>query len=135
MSEPTHNQPVHDDGFDRQEVNARFVAVFALATIIGLVVIILGIQYYHDVNYGQQIYERVLQPVGQDLQELRAREDQHLHSYEYIDREQGTVRLTIERAMELLIAEYSTGALKYPTTPYEVTKEEEAGASQQQSDD
>lgn len=54
----------------------------------------------------------MLEPVSEDLRALRAREDIQLNSYEYIDREKGTVRLPITRAMELLSQEYAQGAAR-----------------------
>lgn len=132
MTETHDNKPSagNDTGFDRQEVDARFIGIFTIGTVVLLAAMIFAIQRYHDLNYNQQIYERVLSPVSEDLRNLRAREDQHLHSYEYISREKGTVRLTIDRAMTLLAEEYEAGQLKYPTTPYPVVVEEEAVATQ-----
>jgi hypothetical protein len=37
-----------------------------------------------------------------ELMQLRAREESQLHSYDWIDRKQGLVRIPIERAIELL---------------------------------
>ncbi len=39
-----------------------------------------------------------------DLETLRAAEDALLHSYAWIDRERGTVRIPIERAIEIIAA-------------------------------
>ncbi len=60
-------------------------------------------------SYGRQIPpEPRLQadPLG-DLRALRAEEDALLHGYGWADRQAGTVRIPIERAIELL-AERST---------------------------
>jgi hypothetical protein len=40
---------------------------------------------------------------GVDLKALRAAEDAELHSYGWIDRKNGTVRIPIERAMQLIL--------------------------------
>lgn len=40
---------------------------------------------------------------AQRLSELRIKEDHALTSYQWIDKEKGTVRLPIERAMELVV--------------------------------
>ena len=39
---------------------------------------------------------------AQDMAQLRAREDAQLNHYSWIDKETGTVRIPIERAMELI---------------------------------
>jgi hypothetical protein len=76
-------------------------AVFG-AIVVGLILVVLGVQAIYDRVLEQQIYVKVLEPVSEDLKDLRAREDEQLHSYRYIDRAAGTVRIPIERAMELL---------------------------------
>ena len=75
----------------------------------------------------QQIYVKELEPVAEDLRNLRAKEDGQLHSYQYIDRARGTVRIPIERAMELLEEEYAEGRLSYPTKPAPVKVEPPQG--------
>ena len=118
-----------NEGYDRHEINARFIAPLGFGIIVVLVAVVFAIQYYYDVMYEEEVYVRVLEPVPSDLQNLRAREDEQLHSYRYIDRERGKVRLPIERAMELLAAEYEAGAVQYPTTPYPVKTESETAAA------
>ena len=123
------------EGYDRHEVNARLVGGVVLGSVVFIVASIFVVQLYFDRNFEQQVYIKVLSPVADDLQNLRAREDQELHSYQFINREQGLVRLPIGRAMELLAAEAAAGSLKYPTTPYAVkTGEEQAAAAAPQGE-
>ncbi|MFC1976359.1 hypothetical protein ACFLXQ_08160, partial [Chloroflexota bacterium] len=42
---------------------------------------------------------------GQELEMLRAKEEGLLNSYGWVDREAGTVRIPIEEAMKLVVAE------------------------------
>jgi hypothetical protein len=44
-----------------------------------------------------------------DLARLHAEEDRLLHGYAWVDREAGTVRIPIERAIDLLVARGATG--------------------------
>lgn len=115
-----------DAGYDRHDPNVRFLALFGFATLVLLALVIAGIQYYHDRVKEQQIFVKVLAPESSALQALRAREDQELHSYQYLNREKGIVRLPIERAMELLAREYAAGKVFYPTKPYPIKKPEPA---------
>ena len=127
--EPKPNTaPPANEGYDHHEINARFIAPLGLGIILGLVALVFAVQYYYDTNYEREVYVRVLKPVSSDLKNLRAHEDEQLHSYRYTDRERGKVRLPIERAMELLEAEYAAGTVKYPTTPYPVKTAEETAA-------
>jgi hypothetical protein len=100
-------------GFDRSEPNVRLIAIFGAGTLALLVVSVLALQYYYDRVLEEQVFVKVQEPVAQTLVDLRAREDEELHSYRYLDREKGTVRLPIERAMELLANEAAQGKLKY----------------------
>lgn len=92
-------------GFDASEPRTRFIALLGAGTMVALVAIILGLQSYVDRVEQQQIYEKVLVPVSEDLKTLRAREEAALNHYQYVDRAKGTVRLPIARAMELLVEE------------------------------
>ena len=104
-------------GFDRSEPNVRLIAIFGAGTLVLLVVAVLALQYYYDRVLEEQVFVKVQEPVAQNLVDLRAREDEALHSYRYLDREKGTIRLPIERAMELLASEAAQGKLKYPQRP------------------
>lgn len=104
-------------GFDRSEPNVRFIAIFGAGTLVLLVVSVLALQYYYDRVLEEQVFVKVQEPVSQTLVDVRTREDEALHSYRYLDREKGTIRLPIERAMELLAAESAQGKLKYPQRP------------------
>ncbi len=120
--------PVQEEGFNRAETNNGVVVGFTVGTVLFLVISIMFLQYYYDRNYEQQVYVKVLEPVAPELLDLRARENEQLGSYKYINREQGTVNLPIRRAMELLTAEYESGNLPYPAAPYPVRSEEETAA-------
>ena len=106
-----------EEGFDHTEPRSGWIAATGVASIIALVGIILAIQYYFDRFAEQQLYQQVLEPVADDLTNLRDREDTELHQDKYVDRKAGTVRISIERAMDLLAKEYAEGRLPYPTAP------------------
>jgi hypothetical protein len=97
------------------------------AIIVGLILVVLALQAVYDHAREQQIYVKVLEPVSEDLTNLRAKEDGQLHSYQYIDRAAGSVRIPIERAKELLEKEYAEGRLGYPTRPAPVKVEQAQG--------
>lgn len=92
-------------GYDTHEPRTRLIAVFGLLTLVLLAAIILGLQAYVDRAREHQVFVKQLEPVAQDLRDLRAREDAELNSYRYLDRNKGTVQIPIRRAMELLLAE------------------------------
>src|SRR3982074_3169721 len=101
----------HPHGFDTTEPKGGFIAMFAIATVITLLATILGIQYYFDQAFEEQTQNEVLAPESQPLKTLHAMEDTQLYSYQYVDRAQGTVRLTIDRAMDLIAKEAAENRL------------------------
>jgi hypothetical protein len=92
-------------GFEAAEPRSGAIALVGAGIVILLVLIIVGVEAYYDRVRDQQIFVKQLQPVSEDLKALRAREDADLNSYRYIDRAKGSVRLPINRAMDLLIEE------------------------------
>ena len=97
-------------GYEKGEPRIGVVAGALGAIVVGLILVVLGLQAIYDRAREEQIYVRVLAPVSEDLKDLRAGEDGQLHSYQYIDRGAGTVRIPIERAMELLAKERQGGS-------------------------
>jgi hypothetical protein len=120
MPEPTPQTPpveTAETGFNREEPRYGLVAVFGLATVVVIAILIAGLQFLYEQYREQQVFVKQQVPVWQDLTSLRAREDGQLHSYAYLDRNRGLVRIPIERAMELLAAEAAAGKLPYDSSP------------------
>jgi len=92
-------------GFETTEPRSGAIALVGAGIVILLVLIIVGVEAYYDRVRDQQIFVKQLQPVSEDFKALRAREDTDLNSYRYIDRAKGSVRLPINRAMDLLVEE------------------------------
>jgi hypothetical protein len=71
----------------------------------------------------------VLAPENHQLQNLRNMEDRELHSFGYTDKATGKVRLTIDRAMDLVANEAKSGQVKWPTSPYDIKTAADLAAS------
>ncbi len=104
-------------GYDKGDPKSWLIALLGGAMVVTIVVVILAVQAYFDHVSEQQVYQKQLVPVSDDLRNVHAREDADLHSYKYIDRNAGVVRIPIERGMELLATEAAQGKLKYPSQP------------------
>lgn len=75
-----------------------------------LVTIIVGLQaVYYDVE-GDIVTEIYAEP-NLDVKMVKAQQLELLNSYGWVDREQGVVRIPIDRAMELVIAEPPGGGM------------------------
>lgn len=127
MEETHEHQPLPGRGtaeivktetdFDRSEPHALLIAGFGIASVIGLIVIILGIQAYFDHLRERAEYEKVALPVAEDLKNLHAQENEELDHYKYLDRNKGTVQIPISRAMQLIAQEAAAHKLQYFQKP------------------
>jgi hypothetical protein len=115
--------------FDRSEPRALLIASIGIASVLGLTATVLGVQAYFDHLHEQQMYEKVLVPVSQDLKDLHVQEDQELNTYKYIDRGKGVVQIPISRAMELIEQESANGKVEYFHQPTPVKVPNAAGAT------
>ena len=126
--EKLDDHSAHPDGYDSSDPKGGFIAVFAVATVITLIATMLGIQYYFEQAKEEAVYTEVLAPESGQLKNLRAAEDAQLGSYQYVDRAQGSVRLPIDRAMDLLAKEAAENRIVYNTKTYAVKTAAELAA-------
>lgn len=88
---------------------AGLTLVVGIVGALVLVMIIVGLQaLYYDVE--NEIVSEIYAEPNLDVKLVRAQQLELLNSYGWVDREQGVVRIPIDRAMELLIAEPRGGA-------------------------
>ena len=117
MSE--HLSPIDpkNPGFDPGEPNSRGLLVFIVITVIGLVAVYFATKSFWEFVYERQQDESIAGKPSEDLATVRAREDQQLKTYGYIDRGKGVVQIPIDRAMDLVAKEAAEGKVKYSTAP------------------
>jgi hypothetical protein len=125
-----HETVPHDprEGFDRSEPAARKITLFVILSVITLVVTILALQAYFDKIWNEAVYEKVLAVPGEEVHELRSLSNWRLSHYEYTDPTKSSVRVPIDRAKELFLAEQAAGKTFYPAKPTEPKPEEPAVA-------
>lgn len=116
-------------GFDRDEPNGPMVIAFTAAIVVTVVVVVLAVDYLYQASYEQNVYQSVLAPESQELKEIRTREAEQLNHYRYADADKKTVRLPIDRAMELFAAEAGAGKLFYPAKSAPVKTAEQLAAA------
>lgn len=108
-----------DAGHELRDLSPKAIALFALSLAILLVLVVLVTYFLHEHYLTVQVRTqappsplsaareptpepRLAVTPGEDLKALRAAEDSLLKSYAWIDRQQGIVRIPIDRAIELL---------------------------------
>lgn len=115
MEHTVHHSP-NGAGHEQSEVSVRLIVVslafLAVATLVTLVLVVGIFRYFYDSN-GTAEATRLSQPVVppeprievapyEQLQHLHAKEDHVLSTYALIDKSSGTVRVPIDKAIDLL---------------------------------
>ena len=95
-------EPVESDA-----PRTTFIFAFALASCIGLGLVLLGIDQMFNVLMREEVAEKVLRPESSALRALRADEQAKLTHYQWVDQKKGVLRVPLERAMELTLAEWA----------------------------
>jgi hypothetical protein len=122
-SEPkeTHHEVMQAQvGFDEQDPQIPLIVGFGIASVICVIVVVLGIQAYFDHEKAQQVYQQVWVPVAENYRQLRTAEDEGLNSYKYDQQDKTVVHIPIKRAMELLAKEAAENKLQYFQKEYPV---------------
>jgi hypothetical protein len=107
------------------------VAVILGSTLVLLIVAVILLFDHFDKAYPNRTSEaapvvtdaelppapRLQTDPARDLQAVRAKEDEHLIQYAWVDRRNGLAQIPIERAMALWVAAYSAAAPNPATAP------------------
>jgi hypothetical protein len=114
------NEPGSPSGHERRDADVISLAMIAGILLISGFIVILGcmaLMHVFDLkDKSRQTRVQFAQPANaefpeprlqslpaRDLEKLRTAEEKELHSYGWIDRSAGIVRIPIERAMELIV--------------------------------
>ena len=89
-------------GYEKKDVNVRFVIGISLVSIIVFVLILILLSDYFIATQSEITYETQLQPVSVMLDEILGEEEEILTTYKVLDAEKGVYRIPIERAIKLL---------------------------------
>jgi hypothetical protein len=115
MEQTVHHTP-NGAGHDQSEVSIRLVVVsLAGLAVLALIVFVLVVgifRYFYDTDKtGEALRQGVIPPEPrievapyEQLQQMKVREDHILTSYAWVDKNAGTVRVPIDRAIDLLAA-------------------------------
>lgn len=98
------------DGYDRHEVNVRWVAAITIIVVGAIAVSVLGLYEYFAYEKERQIYELILKPESEMLLEMRALEEKTLSTYGLKDTVTGAYRIPIDSAIQLIADENAHGA-------------------------
>ncbi len=115
--------------YDHREARAGLIAAVSAGILALLVVMIAGVYWLYVVAYERIDQEVYSGAPSKELLAIREREEENLHRYSFIDKEKGIVRIPIDRAMEILAADYAAGKVTYNTKTYPAKPEPPGGAA------
>jgi len=99
------NTTNRNDGYDRQDINVRFVAAVTCLVVVVIAVAVFVLYKYFLYQKERQVFEQTLRPQSEKLLELRARETELLTTYGVNDSVYGVLRIPIDSAIELMAVE------------------------------
>lgn len=111
----TKTKHVSSPGFDTGEVDHTSVVLFGVVIVGIIVAVFIGVTIFWDKFLIGRYKEVVEGSPNQQLEQLRAREHKLLDGYSYTDKAKGQVRIPLQRAKELLLAEVAAGKQTYNT--------------------
>jgi hypothetical protein len=106
----------HQPGFEESDVNVFAVGKFAIGLVLvtilamGLIIVVFNVLKNMEGGEAKAIDPTKVFPQPQlqkspipDLKEVRAKEEQTLTSYGWVDQQKGVVRIPISQAMDLVV--------------------------------
>lgn len=115
--------------YDRHDPKAGLITGISVGVLALLLVMIIGVYWLYTVAYEKVEFDQYSGVASKELQGIHEREEEQLHKYAYIDKEKGVIRVPIDRAIELMEAEYKAGQVSYNTKTYPVKPELPGGAA------
>jgi hypothetical protein len=115
--------------FDHRDPKAGMIVVIAVTTVIILAALCIGVYWFYTISYEQVEFSQYTGVASKELIAIHEREDEQLHKYGYIDKQKGIVRLSVERAMELVELEARQGRFGWNTKTYPAKPELPGGAA------
>jgi hypothetical protein len=121
--EETYEHPIEKhnpaEGFDHSDPHVGAIFAFTAVSLIVLALVIVAIQQYFEDIYAKAVFEKILAPPSEQLQDLRNRDAWNLSHYMYgdLNKDSGRVRIPLDKAMQLYLEEAQAGKLFYPAKP------------------
>jgi len=92
------------------EPNAPLTALVGIVFAIGLFVVVVLLQAFFYRAEQEENVRKVVAVAPQELSQLRAQQQELLHSYKVVDQQKGVVAIPIDLAMKLVVQEAGRSA-------------------------
>jgi hypothetical protein len=103
------NEHAHDQhgASEPDKPNNGFIAVLIAVICVSIVAVCVGVQQFFAVTIRKEISTKVLEQGGEELRLLRASEADKLSRYQWVKKADAVVRIPVQRAQELTLAEWN----------------------------
>jgi hypothetical protein len=95
---------------EQDRPNNLLIALLIAAAGIALAGVALCVNELFEAAIRREISAKVLEPPSTALRALRAEEERRLSRYQWVSREEGIVRVPLDRAVELVLKEHRDAA-------------------------
>lgn len=105
----------NETGYNRQDPKATPILVFAAAIIGTLVAVFIFVTAYYGFVLETQQYRFQGEPIASDYMTIQSNDAKLLNQYSYTNKDKGLVRIPMNRAMELVLADAAEKKTYYST--------------------
>lgn len=105
-----HPAPDESPAVEPDRTPNAIIAGVTLATVALLAILIAGLTEVYDHLFADEFARKVLETPNLELRKLRLYEEERLTRYQWVDEKAGLLRIPVERATELVIAERAAEA-------------------------
>ena len=105
MSEP-HQAPLAITEPDHP--NVPLIAVFVVGTIVTVLALVIGLMTLFDFQIRDEVYQKQYARESSALRALKADEQTKLSRYSWVSEKDRTVRLPLDRAIELTLRDWNS---------------------------
>ena len=92
---------------DPDQPNVRAIAGFIAGTSVFIVVLVVGLMQYFDFQIREEVDRKQHAVESTALRKLRADEQTKLGKYSWVSQKDGTVRVPLDRALELTLRDWN----------------------------
>lgn len=105
MSSTDHGHHGEPFKYEKRDANLKVISLVTIGTALFVILSVVVVDNFFVLTKEQVIYDTVLKPESISYRDLRAREDEILHSYKVLDAVKGVYQIPIDRAMQLVADE------------------------------
>jgi uncharacterized membrane protein required for colicin V production len=94
-------------GYEKKDVSVKGIALGTVALVLLIIAMVAFVRDYFVFNMEKEITQSILDNPSKELIAIQKSESEQLSNYKIIDSEKGVYQIPIDRAMEIVVKEYT----------------------------